>query len=147
MKLCIILLLLTLAAAEDVPNLRGVAGSPWRIEEYGPSGMPECRKVDQWCSTSSTTAQFPQFQCCEVGQLNTTETLTCIFDMSVNIPHFDGICRVVSSGEVEWNDVFVGWHKHNSAIGCEIAMGRIAESVLLVIVWYLVCKLMNDLEW
>ena len=28
MKLCIILLLLTLAAAEDVPNLRGVAGSP-----------------------------------------------------------------------------------------------------------------------
>jgi hypothetical protein len=89
-------LLLTLAvqnqAVEDLPNLRGVAGIA--LTKYGPSGMAACRKVDQWCSTTSTD---PRFQCCDVDELGTTQSLTCQESATVSNPSYNGKCVASSS--------------------------------------------------
>ena len=95
------------ANAVELPNLRGVVGIALTDGEtsgesgrsgYGPHGAPPCRKKTEQCSTSTTTSA--QFQCCDVGQLETTQKLTCN-PADISNPHYDGICGVAASASGE----------------------------------------------
>jgi len=99
----------TPANSVELPNLRGVAGialtdGETSGESYGPVGAPTCRKLTQWCSTSTTTPA--QSQCCDIGQLETTQKLTCN-PADISNPHYDGICGVEASAPGEETTPFL----------------------------------------